>query len=194
MSELAGVLLAAGHGRRWTAAGGAPNKLLHRLPDGTPVVVAAARSLVSALPRSVAVVRRSDDTTAALLSQCGLRIVFVDDAQAGLGNNIARGVSATPEAAGWVIALGDMPYIRPDSIAAVADALRSGSPIAATRHRGQRGHPVGFDASSGPALGELRGDRGAAALLQRDADRLQLIDVDDAGVLLDLDLPPQDPR
>jgi molybdenum cofactor cytidylyltransferase len=193
MSGLTGVLLAAGHGRRWTAAGGAPNKLLHRLPDGTPVVVAAARSLVSALPRSVAVVRRSDDGTAALLAECGLELLLVDDAEAGLGDNLARAVAATPDATGWVIALGDMPFIRAGSIAAVADALRSGKPLAATRHRGQRGHPVGFDASCGQALTELRGDRGAAALLQRDADRLWLVDVDDEGVLLDLDLPPQDP-
>lgn len=191
MNAPTGILLAAGHGRRWTAAGGAPNKLLHRLPDGTPVVVAAARTLVSALPRSVAVVRRSDDAVAALLAECGLEIVLVDDAHAGLGDNIALGVNATPEAAGWVIALGDMPFIRPDSIAAVADEIRSGSPLAAPRFRGQRGHPVGFAARYGNALGELRGERGAVAVLQRDAEGLRLVEVDDEGVLLDLDVPPQ---
>ncbi|MCK7579437.1 MAG: NTP transferase domain-containing protein [Chromatiales bacterium] len=56
-------------------------------------------------------------------------------------------------------------------------------------HRGQRGHPVGFSAEFAPALRALQGDRGARDLLARHADRLQCLEVDDPGVLLDVDTP-----
>jgi molybdenum cofactor cytidylyltransferase len=187
--EITGVLLAAGHGRRWAAAGGETNKLLHRLPDGTPLVVAAARTLRAALPNSIAVVRRRDVPAARALLDCGLELVFVDDGEAGLGDNLARAVLATADAAGWVVALGDMPFIHVQSVQAVVAALRAGSTLVAPYCRGQHGHPVGFDAMHGPDLAALSGDRGAAALLQRHADRLHRIEVDDEGVLLDIDVP-----
>ncbi|PNQ40697.1 NTP transferase domain-containing protein, partial [Ralstonia solanacearum] len=50
-----GVLLAAGRGSRFDP-GGAVNKLLAALPDGTPVAVQAARHLRAVLADVVAVV------------------------------------------------------------------------------------------------------------------------------------------
>jgi molybdenum cofactor cytidylyltransferase len=187
--EITGVLLAAGHGRRWAAAGGDSNKLLHRLPCGTPLVVAAGRSLKAALPNSVAVVRRRDVPAARALLDCGFELVFVDDGEAGVADNLARAVVATADAAGWVVALGDMPYVQSRSIGALADALRAGHMLVAPQCRERRGRPFGFDASYGPELAALSGDHGLAGLLQRHADRLHRIEVDDPGVLLDIDVP-----
>ena len=48
---------------------------------------------------------------------------------------------------GWVVALADMPWIRTETIAAVADALARGAMIAAPDYAGVRGHPVGFAAT-----------------------------------------------
>ncbi|MEJ2575989.1 MAG: NTP transferase domain-containing protein [Gammaproteobacteria bacterium] len=55
MTDLAGVVLAAGAARRF----GAP-KLLHPLPDGSPIGVAAARTLARAVPATVVVVAAGD--------------------------------------------------------------------------------------------------------------------------------------
>lgn len=63
--RIVGILLAGGSARRFGA-----DKLLHPLPDGVPIAVAAARNLAAALPRVVAVddpgVVRDIDTPADL--------------------------------------------------------------------------------------------------------------------------------
>jgi molybdenum cofactor cytidylyltransferase len=184
MSDIVGVLLAAGAGRRFGA-----HKLLQPLPDGVPVGVAAARSLVAALPNSVAVVREGDRELAASFAALGMQVVANPRAGEGMGTSLAAGIGASGDADGWLIALGDMPWIRPATMAALASHLRDGASMVAPVYRGQRGHPVGFSAQWGPALAALAGDQGARALLGRHPDQLQLVDTDDDGVLADIDHP-----
>jgi molybdenum cofactor cytidylyltransferase len=102
---------------------------------------------------------------------------------------IACGVGATAGARGWLIALADMPWIRPTTIAAVAGAIRAGAPLAAPFYQGRRGHPVGFGAAFGKELCALHGDEGARSLIQCHAGELGRLDCDDAGVLADIDVP-----
>ena len=109
-ATIVGVLLAAGQSRRFGS-----NKLLHRLDDGLPMVVASARHLRAVLPQAVAVVDDTGGEVATLLAQEGLRVVANPRAGEGMGTSIACGVAASADAAGWVIALGDMPYV-PDSV------------------------------------------------------------------------------
>ncbi|MFM8637611.1 MAG: nucleotidyltransferase family protein, partial [Betaproteobacteria bacterium] len=52
-------------------------------------------------------------------------------------------------------------------------------------HRGRRGHPVGFSAELASELMRLNGDEGARRLVARYPGHA--LDVDDAGVLQDLD-------
>jgi molybdenum cofactor cytidylyltransferase len=180
-ARIVGVLLAAGRGERF---GG--HKLLAPLPDGTAVAVAAARNLDDALPDCIAVLRPGDEILASLLAAEGLRIVVNPDADHGMGTSLARGIAAS-DADGWVIALADMPAIRPATVAAVAAALAAGAPLAAPVYRGQRGHPIGFARRFRDALTALTGDRGGRDILAQHAQELRLIEVDDPGVLLDID-------
>lgn len=192
--RIQGVLLAAGKGTRWREGGGTGSKLLHPLESTIPVVAAAAQALQSALPCSMAVVRRGDMAVADAVCAQGLRVVWADDDLGGLGDNLARAVRASADAAGWIIALGDMPLVQTSSIRQVAEALAEGHELAAPFFRGRRGHPVGFSRMHGAALAALRGDRGAAALLRQRHAFLRRIHVHDPGVLLDVDLPGDVPR
>ncbi|HEY8554487.1 MAG TPA: NTP transferase domain-containing protein, partial [Burkholderiales bacterium] len=88
---------------------------------------------------------------------------------------------------GWIVALADMPLVRPATIRAVADAIAAGAALAAPRYRGERGHPVGFAAAYGPRLAALSGDAGAREIVRAERERLRLIDCDDPGVLADID-------
>lgn len=106
-----------------------------------------------------------------------------------MGASLACAVAAVAEADGWVIALGDMPWIAPATISAVADALRDGAEIAAPAYRGERGHPVGFARPYGPLLTALTGDEGARAIVNARKWAVRLVDVDDAGALRDVDHP-----
>jgi molybdenum cofactor cytidylyltransferase len=106
-----------------------------------------------------------------------------------MGASLACGVSESADADGWIVALADMPWIAPNSIVAVADALREGADIVATRFNGQRGHPVGFSKKYGPLLEALSGDEGARSIVAARQWAVRLVDVDDPGVLRDVDRP-----
>jgi molybdenum cofactor cytidylyltransferase len=189
--RICGVLLAAGRGTRF---GG--DKLRAPIPEetfgvaaGTPLGVAAARHLVAALPDSVAVVRSDDAPLRALLAPAGLRVVECANADDGMGVSLACGVQATRDADGWIIALADMPWIAPATIALIADALREGADVAAPAHGGVRGHPVGFSRRHYDALIALVGDAGARGVIEANAPALALIDVADPAILRDVDTP-----
>lgn len=177
-----GLLLAAGQGRRF---GG--NKLLYPLDNGTPMVLASARPLRAVLSETIAVVDNTDGEVARLLAQAGLQVVCNPQARKGVGTSIACGVAASRHAGGWVIALGDMPFIPQTIVHAVVAALAGGADIVAPVNQGQRGHPVGFSARYAEALMNLRADEGARGLIAAHRDSLELIEVDVRGVLLDID-------
>ncbi len=182
--EIIGVLLAAGASSRFGRA-----KLLTPLADGRPLAAAAARTLRAVLPGCIAVLRPEDGALAALLGSLGLGILVNPRAEAGMGTSLALGVEACPNVAGWVIALADMPCIQVATVRRVVDALAEGALLAAPRHAGRRGHPVGFSVRLHDELAALNGDEGAAAVLKRYPDSLQLLDVDDPGIHIDVDSP-----
>ena len=181
-AAITGILLAAGQSTRFGA-----NKLLHRLGDGTPMAVAAARPLTAVLACSIAVVADAQNGLAGQLAQEGLRIIPNPRAGDGMGTSIACGVAASPDASGWVIALADMPCIPEAVIQAIVDGLDRGADIIAPVYQGQRGHPVGFSARHAVALKQLQGDAGARGIIAAHKDSLELIETPEAGVILDID-------
>jgi len=179
-----GLLLVAGNSRRF---GG--NKLMHPLVDGTPLAVVSAKNLLAAVPEVVAVVAKGDEHLSTLLSRAGCSVVAVAGSRQGVGSSLAAGVAASLDAAGWLIALGDMPAIAPGTYQKVLAALGDGAAAAAPFYRGKRGHPVGFGPSLRDALLALRGDAGARAVLTRVGEGLVRLDVEDPGILIDIDSP-----
>jgi molybdenum cofactor cytidylyltransferase len=179
-----GILLAAGSASRF---GGA--KLAAKLPDGTQVGVAALKNLAAAVDSVIAIVRPGDDLMASAFAVLGARVSVCPNASDGMGASLAWGVRGAPVAASWIVALADMPWIEPATIARVVAALRQGVPLVAPRFQGARGHPVGIAARYFGELSALSGDEGAKHLLAAHGASLRLIDVDDAGVLRDIDTP-----
>jgi molybdenum cofactor cytidylyltransferase len=181
---IAGILLAAGAGTRF---GG--RKLLHPLPSGTSIGLAALRNLKSALPHVVAVVRPGDHELRELLARERVPIVACAEADRGMGHSLAAGVAAAFDADGWVIALGDMPHVRPETIRGVAEAMAQGAELVVPVFAGQRGHPVGFGGRFRDHLLALSGDAGARAVLATHASAVLQLEVDDPGVVQDVDTP-----
>jgi molybdenum cofactor cytidylyltransferase len=180
--HIAGILLAAGQSRRF---GG--NKLLYPLPDGTPIAVAAARRLLSALPETTAIVDDGDGEVAGLLEREGLRVIVNRSACTGIGSSIACGVAACHDAQGWVIALADMPYVPATLTRQIVSALQQGSDIVAPVYRHKRGHPVGFSNRHANALMELSADKGACGVIAANRNSLHLIETGEKGVIVDVD-------
>ena len=179
---LVGILLAAGSGARFGS-----DKLLHPLADATPLGLAAARRLRPACDRVLAVVRPGSGRLADLLAAEGYELVISADARLGMGHSLAAGVRAAADAAGWIIALADMPYIAPASYGHVAAALRAGASIVVPEYQGRRGHPVGFARQWGKQLTALTGDEGARRIVTAFPEAIVRCATDDPGIVWDVD-------
>ena len=182
--EIVGVLLAAGASTRFGS-----DKLMHPLPDGTPIAVAAVTNVLPACDRVVAVVRDDNHRLADALATTGCEIVRCLEAHKGMGHSLAAGVRATPDAAGWILTLGDMPFIATSSHHAVASRLKAGASLVATQYRERRGHPVGSSNRWYAELSALTGDQGARTILEQHSQQLVLCMVEDPGVRRDIDRP-----
>lgn len=181
---IVGLLLAAGRSRRFGA-----DKRWQPLADGTPLALASAARLRAVCADVLAVVRPEDEALAEYLRVLGCAVVSCAEADGGMGHSLAAGIGASSDAAGWLVALADMPAIAPGSYRAVAAALEAGAALAVPAYRGRRGHPVGFAARWREELSALTGDRGARGLLQANPGQIVEIIVDDPGILADIDTP-----
>ncbi|WP_229422178.1 nucleotidyltransferase family protein [Massilia aquatica] len=179
-----GILLAAGRGRRFDPTGAA-SKLLQPLPGGELLVAASARVLLSSVDKVIAVVRPDDGGVGDCLRALGCIVTVCPDADSGMAASLVHALRQAPNAPAWLIALGDMPYVRTSTMLALRVALEQGAPIVVPVHAGQRGNPVGFGSVHREALLALRGDQGARAILK--AYPVSVVFVDDPGVVSDID-------
>jgi molybdenum cofactor cytidylyltransferase len=177
------ILLAAGSGTRFGS-----QKLLARLPNGEYVVEASARRLLGCCPRVVAVVG-VENGVRACLEDLGCEVIVNPRAAEGMGTSLACGVTQTRDAASWLIALGDMPFIRSETLAGIQSAGRIDEHIVVPQFNRLRGHPVRFPAAVAEDLLAMTGDRGARALFEKHASRLLVWPTEDSGVLADIDTP-----
>src|SRR6185312_1308782 len=155
------LVLASGRGERFTASGGTVHKLQAQLAGKT------------VLQHTLDAVRAS-----------GLPWHLEDAGHPGMGDSIAAAVRATRDAAGWLILPADLPLIQAATLQQVAVALQ-GQDVVVPVFQGHRGHPVGFGAACGPALLALKGNQGAAPVVQSH-NAIKLI-VDDIGCVTDID-------
>lgn len=182
MTSPKGILLAAGSGRRFGS-----HKLLHPLPDDQPLGIASARNLIQALPNSVAVIRPNDVELKSELLAFGYEVIENPDHEEGMGSSLACVLKVDSHSQGWVIALADMPWIQQSTIQTIANKIEQGASIVAPIYQQRRGHPVGFSSKWKTALSNLGGDQGARNLIREHADALELVSVDDSGVVNDID-------
>lgn len=181
---ITGILLAAGSGSRF--GGG---KLLHRLADGTPIGVASLRNLRAALPEVFAVVRSGDDRLRRLLEAEGVCVRICDDAHLGMARSFVCGIGASRDTDGWIIALGDMPFVLPRTIRSIAERIAKTGRIAIPAYHGERGHPVGFGRRYRDELLKLEGDEGARSVIGLHPGEVDIVACDDRGILRDIDTP-----
>jgi len=186
---LAAIVLAAGRGSRFRAEAGADqDKLLADCVGREGVMRPVIEQVLVNLPdRLMArwLVTTPDRTEIIRLAQAyGCQVLLLQSA--GMGESIAAAVAASASADGWLVVLGDMPFIQSSSIERVIDALEEDG-ISVPVQAGDYGHPVAFGRAFGPDLMALTGDRGGKPLFAR--VRVREVQVEDAGVLWDVDLP-----
>lgn len=179
---ITGILLAAGKGTRFGS-----QKLLARLKDGRYVIEASAANLLAAVGRVIAVTGR-DERLMRVLDDCGCQLVVNERAADGMSTSIGAGVAASLTADGWIIALGDMPFIKAATIAKIKFGLEAGAAIVVPTHESKRGNPAGFARQYCAALNALNGDIGAKQLIDANLASARMVEVDDAGIFVDIDV------
>jgi molybdenum cofactor cytidylyltransferase len=176
MPDIRVIVLAAGKGERFKAAGGTQHKL------------DALLGRQSVREHVLAAVQAS-----------GLPWHMVEPAHTqhlhnpGMADSIACGVRATQQADGWLILPADLPLIQAQTLQVMAHALHQASTqqpaceVVVPMYQQQRGHPVGFSKACLNDLLQLRGDQGASSVVAKHT-RLQ-VPVDDLGCITDVDTP-----
>lgn len=179
------IVLAAGKGSRFL---GAEHKLAQTLGGLTVLGSTLQRAIASHLQVVVVTTQALADVACRSVAKRDVLVLpevgTPGQAGLGMGYSISAGVSARPNASGWLILPGDMPQVRPPTLQAVAAQL-SDHAVAYAQYRGRRGHPVGFSSELYSELIALRGDEGARRLIARYP--AIGVEVDDPGVLVDVD-------
>lgn len=89
-----------------------------------------------------------------------------------------------------VLCLVDHPLISADTVRAlVASFRRSGAPVVIPTFQNQRGHPVLVARALFDELLRLSPDEGANTVIRKYRDATQLVELNDSGILLDVDDP-----
>ena len=185
MSSVAGLVLAAGEGRRL----GRP-KALVRFEDQL-LVERAVATLREAGCARVVVVLGAAAHEVAQTADLGDAVVVVNEAwPTGMGSSLCTGLRALADlhADAAVVLLVDQPRVSPELVGRLVAHWSTGISAVAASYDGHRRNPVLLSASVWPELlGSAAGDAGARGWLDAHADEVVLVACDDLGSDLDID-------
>ena len=185
------VILAAGRSSRM----GRPKALLPCGPGQESFVERIVSRLRLGGVADVLVVGRPED--AALrdaLDRIALPPRFVEnpDPDRGQLSSLLAGLNVAdrPGVRGVLALPVDMPDVRAETIAAVCGAFAAArAPIVRASRGGRHGHPVIFGRQVFDELRHADPGAGAKVVLRAHASEIVEVDVDDPGVLVDVDVP-----
>ncbi len=187
MSAVTAVILAAGLSSRMRA-----NKLLLSL-RGQPIIRHTVLAALNSRAAPVVVITgsASAEIVAALRGmpvQIEENPLYTD----GLSESLKCGVKNIPaESTGALIMLGDMPFVAPSTIDRLINTFGTdaGHDIVVPVCQERRGNPVLWSRRFFPEILALRGDKGAKSLMALHPVAIHELEVDDPGVLIDIDDP-----
>jgi CTP:molybdopterin cytidylyltransferase MocA len=181
---IGGVLLAAGAGSRFRAAGGGV-KLLEPV-GGRPLVEWALAALADApLGDRVIVLGARADEVLAAIDLHGARPVRNEQWERGMASSLRAGLAALdPACSAALVVLGDGPALAAEAIRRVAAAAEGAEGLVAAAYGARSGHPVAIPRALWAGLPEA-GEQGARAL----GEPALLVDCSDLPAPGDADTP-----
>ncbi len=189
--SLAGVILAAGESRRM----GRPKALLPVPgPDPRESFLDRMIGLLAAYSAPVIVVlgAHAEAIRAGTLRASEAVFVVNERHREGQLSSLQCGLRVVPEeAAGVIFTPVDFPRVLAGSVAGIVAAFwrGGGSGLVIPRYRGMRGHPVCAARKFIPEFLALPAEAQAREVVHRHAGEACYVDVDDPGILRDVDDP-----
>jgi len=179
-----------------TAAGSAERfggKKLLTLIDGEPLLDHTIDALLDGGVSEVIVVVGEDaraelerDVNAMLDPR--VRAVENPDPSRGMFSSIQEGV-AQAQGDAILVMPGDMPFVSAETVRAVIAAYERKPAIVSPRYRGKRGHPVALPASLRDEIHAARIGATLHDVIHGHMDMRVDVDIDDPGVVRDIDRP-----
>lgn len=187
---IAAIILAAGLSKR----AGPTNKLLFDI-EGRPMIAKVVAQVIEVGLEPVLVVTGHElEAVTEAIGDFDIQYIHNFDYQEGMASSISHGVEALEEnIEGAMICLGDMPWVQNLTLEKIVQAFypEVGREICRPVCRGMQGNPVLFARRHFEGLMRLEGDNGGKSLIEQNSRVVFNVDVDDVGVLCDLDrLPP----
>lgn len=179
------IIIAAGFSKRF----GSDNKLLANY-YGRPLAAHALETFNVPLVDEKILVTQPNSDVAKLPEASSFRKVFNADAAHGIGTSIAVGIKAVENADFTLIALADMPKLRPMTITGLIEASKgTGKGIIVPTHNEKDGHPVLFAQRYFADLAQLKADKGGRGLINDNPNDVLRLATEDEGIHLDIDRP-----
>ena len=182
------LVMAAGRSQRMGR-----QKLLQPF-EGIPLIQRAVQAACAARAPTVQVVLGSHaDEIRPLIDATRATYTLNPDYTHGMASSLCHGLCALPQEVDAVlIMLADMPRINAhhlDQMIGFYEQHAQTAPIVVPVHAGRRGNPVLWPRRLFHEIMQLNGDQGARSLLERHADEVLSLDVDDPAIFLDIDTP-----
>lgn len=182
---LIALIMAAGLSRRYGS-----DKRFARIND--QYMIQHAINALSKANLTFKLVCRPDDMDTSFFQQftTGQCIVSHNHHQ-GIGASISAGIqSIQADYSHCLICLADMPYIKAQTYQAIAAHCQTEKALAVIpRYQNTTGNPVAISAKLYKDFIQLSADKGGKAILQQYHQHTKLLDVDDPGILQDIDQP-----
>lgn len=139
----------------------------------------------------VLVTSPGDEDLRAWAREAGVLTAVNPDPGRGMLSSIREGLAALGETDEiLLVSPADLPVLRSETVAALVQRMEeTGAPLAVPVYRGKRGHPLAIAPALIPEIETLDPDVGLKQLRDRHEDRLLEVEVEDAGVVLDVDTP-----
>lgn len=183
MNRVGSIVAAAGISRRMGCC-----KQLLDLGGKTVLARCLETLLAGGVGEIVVVVGTTGGVVGAEARRFPVKVVINEDPDGDMASSVRVGKRSLAESvSGAIVALCDYPMVTPATVSRLVSRHgEAPGEILIPSHGGRRGHPTLFPAA---VLKELNGGETLRDLVRSDPERLQLVAVDDPGILMDMDTP-----
>jgi len=182
---IAGLVLAAGESSRM---GRAKALLTYRGRTFLETIVATLRA--SGIERIAVVLGHHAGEIQRALDLEGIEVVINRDYRRGQTSSLQAGLGAltAPELEATALCLVDHPAVSPATVRALVGQFeKTRAPVVIPTFHGQRGHPVVIGRALFDELLRLSPEEGANAVIRKYRLETHCVEVEDQGILLDID-------